>query len=160
MAPMHRRRTGTRLALTTLVAVVCLAGCQGAPRVTADTPEAELRSQIDQIFHPGMTLAQVQAGLDELKVPNMRRRAYVGPPPQLLARLFETGGFQLQGDQQVVHFTDLWFVFGPDKLLQRVETVPHEQMFVQGDPVNPPFHTPELLPSEPLIRPSAESTTP
>jgi hypothetical protein len=142
-----------RLILTaSTAALATLAACSGSPRLTADTPAPQLQSTLDQTFHPGMTLGEVQAGLDSLNIPNIRRRAYAGPPPQLLARLFETGGFHLQSDQQVLRYTDLWFTFGPDQLLQRVDTEPHEQMFVQGRPINPPFHTPELLPSEPRLR--------
>lgn len=140
------------LLIASTAVLASLAACSGPPRLTADTPQPQLQSTLDQTFHPGMTLAQVQAGLDQLNIPNIYRRAYPGPPPQLLARLFETGGFHLQSDQQVIHYTDLWFTFGPDQLLQRTDTDPHEQMFVRGRPINPPFHTPELLPTEPRLK--------
>jgi hypothetical protein len=93
---------------------------------------------------------QVQSRLDELGVKPVRRRVYPGPPVELLARLFPVGGFWVdyQRDWQETPYVDAWFLFG-DSGLERVETERRVVRLARHHYLDPPFHTPELLPDRP-----------
>ena len=139
-----------RIWLGVAVAAVAASGCAQAPRLNADLPAAELRSRLDADFQPGMSLEQVQARLDEAGVRPRRWRVYPGPPVQMLARLFPAGGFWVdhQRDWQETPYVDAWFVFG-DQGLERVDTERRVVRLARQQYLDPPFHTPELLPREP-----------
>jgi hypothetical protein len=130
-----------------------LGGCSTPAALNSSLNEPELRQRIDANFTPGMTVAQVQARLDDLRVPPRHRRLYPGPPQQLLARLMPRNGFWVDEPAfQDLYYTDAWFVFGPGDRLQRVDTERHRMRIQARQYVDPPFHTPELLPSEEEVR--------
>lgn len=140
------------------LALAAPVGCAAPPSLNADLKEPELRERLDAAFTPGMTLEQVQAGLDEARVPRRLRRVYPGPPVQLLARLFPVGGFWVdrQRDWQETPYVDAWFIFGPAGL-ERVETERRVVRLGRQQYLDPPFHTPEILPEEPRSVVNAEA---
>lgn len=112
--------------------------------------EPDLRRQVNANFHPGMTLPEVQSQLDTLHIPPARRRLYPGPPEQLLARLFPKGGFWVHEPEfEDIYYEDLWFVFDANHRLQRTD-LERKRMRIQAHQyLDPPFHTPEILPDRP-----------
>lgn len=138
---------------------VCIAAAMGGacapvPALNADLSAPELRSRLDESFRPGMSLEEVHARLDELNVKPFRRRVYPGPPVQLLARLFPVGGFWVdyQRDWQETPYVDAWFLFGA-RGLERVDTQRRVVRLGRQEYLDPPFHTPELLPDQPRAVP-------
>jgi hypothetical protein len=133
-----------------IVAAALLAGCSAPPGLNSTLKEPELRQKLDADFAPGMTLDQVQAKLDEERVPARNRRVYPGPPQQLLARLFSRFGFWVDEPEfQDIYYEDVWFLFGPDGKLVRVDAERRRMRVQAHQYVDPPFHTPDLLPQTP-----------
>lgn len=138
----------TWLVLTvTGVLAAGLAACAAPPGLNADLGDPELRARLDADFPPGLSLEQVQARLDQERVPRRLRRVYSGPPVQLLARLFPVGGFWVdrQRDWQETPYVDAWFVFGSGGL-ERADTERKVVRLGHKEYLDPPFHTPEILP--------------
>ncbi len=153
-----------------MIALVIVLGllpaCAQVP-LHANLTDTELHQRLDENFTPGMTRPQVEAKLDELKVSKKTRLWYdqAPSPPQLLVRLYESGGFWLNEEDQIVEWVDTVFVFGretPEPLYERAETFRRHQRYFQGEPVNIP-DTPTMHPwgdypisppppAEPLVR--------
>jgi len=141
---------------TAIAAAALLAGCSAPPGLNSSLKEPELRQKLDAEFVPGMTLDQVQAKLDEERVPARNRRVYPGPPPQLLARLFARFGFWVDEPEfQDICYEDVWFLFGPDGKLVRVDAERRRMRVQAHQYMDPPFHTPDLLPQTPRSVPPA-----
>lgn len=141
-------------------AVLLIGGC--APRLlSARVPEPELRSRLDTNFPMGLTRAQVESKLDDLDVSRKYRHWYQSDPPQLLVRLFETGGFWLEHEDDHVKWVDVVFAFRDDSLAQ-IGTFPGGNRYFRGDPMGPlPYETlypqgrfpiPPPPPAQPWIR--------
>jgi len=140
---------GRHLGAVALAACIAT-GCAAQPALHSDLKEPELRNRLDADFPPGMTVDQVQTKLDEERVPKHRRRLYPCPPEQLLARLAPATGFWVHEPEfEDIRYVDAWFVFGTDGRLVRVDTE-NKRMRVQAHQyIDPPFQTPELLPTQP-----------
>jgi hypothetical protein len=140
----------TRVMRTGPVAMMALAAaCAPVPAINSDLKDAELRSRLDERFKPGMSLEQVQGTLDELHVARRLRRVYPGPPVQLLARLFPVGGYWVDNPEfQDVWYVDAWFLFAEGRL-ERVDTERRRMRVQHYQYMDPPFQTPELLPTRP-----------
>jgi hypothetical protein len=144
------RTTPSKLACP-LFATLAIAGCAQIP-LHANLTDREYRARLDEHFHAGMTRAEVETTLDELDVSKKTRLWYDEPgqaaPPQLLVRVYETGGFWLDEEDQSVQWVDTVYVFGrqsPEPLLDRVETFRRRQRYFHGEPVN--------IPDEPTLHP-------
>ena len=130
-------------------AIGALAGCTPPATLTTRLSDQELSERLVAQFPAGTTLEQVHAGLDEDRVPRRLRREYPGPPVQMLTRLFPPGGFWVDSQRswQETPYVDVWFLFG-ETGLTRIDT---ERKIVRigfHEYLDPPFHTPELLPRE------------
>ena len=125
-----------------------LGGCAQIP-LHANLADTELHARLDANFTPGMTRDEVESRLDELGAAKRTRLWYDQPPapPQLLARLYEAGGFWLNEEDQIVEWVDTVFVFGRESppRLERVETFRRRQRYFQGEAVN--------IPDEPTVHP-------
>ena len=129
-----------------LLAAALAAGCAPVATLNSDLRDDELRARLDERFRPGMSAGEVQAGLDAAHVPPRLRAAYPGPPQQLLARLFPVGGFWVREPEfQDIWYVDAWFVFASGRL-ERVDTERKRMRVEHHEYIDPPFHTPELLP--------------
>jgi hypothetical protein len=144
--------TITRCAAGMMIGMVLSGfGCAHAPpTLNSDLSPEELQAQLAADFKPGMTLQQVG---DQLKAQNVRPNqchVYHGPPVQVLARLFPRHGFWVdEPGLQDIYYDDVWFLFGPDDKLTRFDTE-RKRMRVQAHQwMDPPFHTPEVLPDTP-----------
>jgi hypothetical protein len=124
-------------------------GCTAPATLTTRLSDAELSEALAAQFPPGTTLEQVHAGLDEDRVPRRLRAVYPGPPVQMLARLFPPGGFwrDSQRGWQETPYVDVWFLFGGGGL-ERIDTERRVVRIGFGEYLDPPFHTPEILPRE------------
>src|SRR5881394_862584 len=82
-----------RTTLAAMMIASSLSGCTAPPSLNSSLAEPELHQRLAGDFPFGLTVDQVGARLDDARVPRRLRRAYAGPPVQLLARLFPAGGF-------------------------------------------------------------------
>lgn len=152
--------------LAVLLPLGMLTACAQIP-LHANLTDTELHARLDSNFTPGMTRSQLEAKLDELRAAKKTRLWYDEPPspPQLLARLYEAGGFWLNEEDQIVEWVDTVFVFGrqePEPLYERTETFRRRQRYFQGEPVNIPpeptlhpwgdYPMPPPPPARPLVR--------
>jgi hypothetical protein len=137
------------LLLLTTLALPLVSGCTPPATLTTRLSEQELSERLAGEFPPGSSLDQVQAGLDGDRVPRRLRRVYPGPPVQMLARLFPPGGFWVDSQRgwQETPYVDVWFLFGEGGL-ERIDTERKVARIGFGEYLDPPFHTPELLPRE------------
>jgi len=123
------QRSNLLSGLCALVAVQMLAGCSKPYPIHARMSEESVRAVLDEHFAPGMTVEQVDQQLTELRIGEDDRVRYnmaavsadSGAPPQLLARVYEAGGFWVRGQDDTVSITDLVFVFGEDVRYERSE---------------------------------------
>lgn len=143
---------------------VMMAACAQIP-LHANLTDTELHRRIDEHFTRGMTRPQVEATLDELNAAKKTRLWYDQPPapPQLLARLYEAGGFWLNEEDQTVEWVDAVFVFaaGAEPTYERTELFRSRQRYFQGEPVNIPdtptmhrwrdYPAPPPPPAQPLV---------
>jgi hypothetical protein len=158
-AETQRRRdaeTGeARRALATLHSIflpgiaAIAAGCTPPATLTTRLSDQELSARLAEEFPAGSSVEAVHARLDEDRVPRRLRRGYAGPPVQMLARLFPPGGFWVDSQRgwQETPYVDVWFLFG-DSGLERIDTERRVVRIGFGEYLDPPFHTPELLPRE------------
>jgi hypothetical protein len=148
-----------------LIALGVLGACAQIP-LHANLTDTELHARLDANFTPGMTRTEVESKLDELNAAKKTRLWYDQPPapPQLLARLYEAGGFWLNDEDQIVEWVDTVFVFGreaPEPHLEQVETFRRRQRYFQGEAVNIPdestlhpwgdYPMPPPAPARPLV---------
>jgi hypothetical protein len=123
-------------AFTSLVFVWAslLAGCAKSYPLNARMSKESVQAVLDQNFQAGMTLDAVERRLTELRVGEHDRARYnierapggpaptpEAPAPQLLARVYEAGGFWINGDDDRVNITDLIFVFDDQLQLSSTE---------------------------------------
>ncbi|MBS0198559.1 MAG: hypothetical protein JSR77_17550 [Planctomycetes bacterium] len=135
----------TRLAYILALLTFALVGCTTPPALHANMTDPVLRTKLAESFQPGMTLDQVQGGLDTLHIDHGRRMLYApeGERPQvLLARLFPPGGFWGAEGDSVVEWVDVSFVFEPTDHLSRTLLYRDGMRYFYGDPVNKPNREP------------------
>ena len=140
--------------LCLLIAGQMLAGCSKSYPIHARMNEESVRAVLDEHFATGMTVEQVDQQLTDLRVGEEDRVRYnmdagaghADAPPQLLARVYEAGGFWVRGQDDTVRITDLIFVFGEDSRYERSEVRRYRLRYFDNMLVN-------RLPYEPAYKP-------
>lgn len=97
-----------------------LSGCAKPALLTSQMTDPEIRAQLADHFHEGMTYAEVNGELDALNISDrwrLRYKATETRPEVLLARLYPPGGFWVDGGDDTVEFVDVSFIFDPTQTL-------------------------------------------
>ena len=131
-----------------------LTGCASYP-LHANLTDAEFNGRASEAFYEGMTREEVETRLDSLRL-TKKWRIVREDPPGILQRVWEPGGFWVEGDFDIVEWVDMEFHFDREWTLERWATTRHSMRYDNGRPYTwdsadgPPrnFPLPPLPPRE------------
>jgi hypothetical protein len=144
---MVRRARAIRagLAAVVLAGAAVTPACGPARELRPHLTDEQYESKLDEHFKAGMTPDEVNARLDELKIPREDRHWYpesgICAGGQLLARVYEQGGKWIDRDDATIEWIDTWFCFGspgPGGPLIQWSTHRGSQRYFEGEPVFAP----------------------
>jgi hypothetical protein len=107
-------------------------GCAPYP-LHANMTDAKIDATLAANFQPGMTRAQVDDKLSELRV-SSKWRLWFEPPPRMIVRLWQPGGFWVNDNDQTVEWVDVLYQFDDSHLLKDWKTKRDQMRYVGGRP--------------------------
>lgn len=135
----------TRVGFVVMLALcAAVVGCASRP-MSVRLNNERWRSLASENFRTGMTVAEVQAKLDELGVSRDTRMEYEATPERgrvLLARSYVGGGAFIRGGDSTLEFNDFSFLFDEDGGLAKVYGFRDSVRYYDGGPAYGPQRTP------------------